>query len=474
MSGEVLTGLSLLVPWLAGTLLLAADGRRRRVVAAAAGALVLTLAAQVALAVEVHRVGVVTVVTGDWPAGVGIVLSPDALGISFALLSTGVLLVCLVTEALAAPESGTEERLFPACVVLLATGLTGLFLTGDLFSFYVFFEISMTASYVLSTYRGGPRELRAALVFGTVNLLGSFVFLIAVSGTYRVTGTLAMGQVAETLSGARDQSILLLAASFFLAFGLKLGLFPFSFWLPIVYSGSRPAVAAILSGAVANIGAYGVLRFGAEILPGAIQRGAAFLVVVGCLSILYGGLLAIGRRSPAETLAYSAIGQVGYVLVAVGVGGAVGLGAAIAYTFVNSVNKTLLFLCVGQRGRLVATATAVGALSVAGIPPAIGYLAKFEVFRSGLLLDAGWQAQAAVVAVLAVGGVLSLLYMTQRYIADTWQAAREPTPPFGGRLLVAGLAVGVIGLGVWPEPLIAVSDAAAAVLLERAAEGNPG
>jgi multicomponent Na+:H+ antiporter subunit D len=462
-----------LLPWLSGVLLLAADGRRRRTVVAAAAALLVTLVAQAGLALAVHREGVVEVVTGGWPAGIGIVLSPDALGVSFALLSTGVLLVCLVAEALADLGTGVEERLFPAAVVLLGAGLTGLFLTGDMFSFYVFFEISMTASYLLSTYRGGPRELRAALVFGMVNLLGSFVFLIAVAGSYRVTGTLAMRDVADAFLSADNQSVLLLAASFFVAFGLKLGLFPFSFWLPIVYSGSRPAVAAILSGAVANIGAYGVLRFGGQILPGAIERGAVFLVVLGCLSILYGGLLAVGRRDPAETLAYSAIGQVGYVLVAVGVGGPIGLGAAVAYTIVNAANKTLLFLCLEQRGRVAAAATAVGALSVAGVPPAMGYLAKFEVFRSGLVLDAGWGAQAAVITVLAIGGLLSLLYMTQRYMTDIWRPDPGSRTPLGGRLLVGGLALGIVGLGIWPEPLIAVSQAAATVLLDQAPAGAP-
>ena len=110
-----------------------------------------------------------------------------------------------------------------------------------MFNFYVFFELAMTASYALTTYGGGPRQLRAAMVFAAVNLLGSFIFLISVAGTYRVTGVLAMHQVAERMPGVDPNAAILVAAGFFIAFSVKLGLFPFHFWLPTVYAGSRPA-----------------------------------------------------------------------------------------------------------------------------------------------------------------------------------------------------------------------------------------
>ena len=131
-------------------------------------------------------------VTGDWPAGVGIVLRADALGITFALLSVFVLLIATTAEAI----NGVRVRTVPGLAVLLSAGLSGLFLTYDVFNFYVFFELSMTVSYVLTAYGGRTRQLRAALVFTAVNLLGSFLFLLAVAGTYRVTGTLLMSDVA--------------------------------------------------------------------------------------------------------------------------------------------------------------------------------------------------------------------------------------------------------------------------------------
>src|SRR4029079_12938593 len=233
------------------------------------------------------------------------------LGVLFAALSSLTLLAATCHEL----ADGMRERSFPGLVLLLATGLTGVFVTGDLFNFYVFFELSMTAAYVLATYGGGRRELGAALVFTNANLLGTLVFVLSVPGLYHVTGTLDMTRIAGRMAVVEPSTGLLIAVGFFVAFSVKLGLFPFPFWLPTVYTGAGPAVAAILSGGLANIGAYGLLRFGGELLPRELDLAATGLIVIGCASILYGSLLAVSRRTAAETLAYSAIGQAGYILV---------------------------------------------------------------------------------------------------------------------------------------------------------------
>ena len=143
---------------------------------------------------------------------------------------------------------------------------------------------------------------------------------------------------------ADPNAAILIAVGFFVAFGVKLGLFPFHFWLPTVYTGSRPAVAAILSGSLANIGAYGLLRFGGQLLPRELELAAGALMVIGCASIVYGGVLAVSRRTASEMLAYSAIGQVGYVLVAIGIGGPVGFAAAILYSSINALNLSLIHI----------------------------------------------------------------------------------------------------------------------------------
>lgn len=459
--------IALLIPWVAGVLLLLADGRRRSwgwfAVAAMAG----NLAALVVLAVKVLPDGSERVVTGGWEGGVGIVLVADPLGVAFALVSSLVVFAALVHEVL----DGVRSRTFPALVVLLATGLTGLFLTGDVFNFYVFFELAMIAAYVLTAYGDDRHQLGAALIFAVVNLVGSFLFLIAVAATYHVTGTLEMSAIATRMADVEPNAAILIAVTFFVAFGTKLGLFPFHFWLPAVYAGTRPAVAAILSGALANIGAYGLLRFGAGLLPEELELGSTVLIVIGSASVIYGALLAVSRRDPAEMLAYSAIGQAGYVLVALGVGGPVGLAAAVLYAILNALSKALLFLSAGLRGALVAGAFAVGALSLAGMPPAAGFLGKLALFRTGV--DAG---SVALVVLLFVGGALSFVYAFQLYQHEFWRGERvrgadadaegpAPVPnPIGVRLVSVALALLVLALGLWPEPLLSLSSDAAAVL----------
>ena len=242
-------------------------------------------------------------------------------------------------------------------MLLLGAGLTGLFLTGDVFNFYVFFELAMTAAYVLTSVR---RTSAAQLRRGARLRRRQPARLVRVPDRGR--GALPRHRHARdgrrgerawpTSSPARR---ILIARRFFVAFGVKLGLFPFHFWLPAVYTGASPAVAAILSGALANIGAYGLLRFGAEHAARASSASAAGPDrASGARRIIYGALLAISRPRRREVLAYSAIGQVGYVLSRIGVGGPVGSAAAMLYAVVNALNKTLLFLAVGLRGALVA------------------------------------------------------------------------------------------------------------------------
>jgi multicomponent Na+:H+ antiporter subunit D len=255
----------------------------------------------------------------------------------------------------------------------------------------------------------------------------------------------------------------LIAALFFVAFGVKLGLFPFHFWLPPLYAGASPAVAAILSGALANVGAYGLLRFGASILPEELELASAALLVLGTVSILYGALQALSRREATEVLAYSAVGQAGYVLVALAVGGPVGYAAAIVYAVVNAANKVLLFLAAGRRGPLVAVAFAVGALSVAGVPPAAGFVGKLEVFRAAL--DDGG---AALVVLLVLGSALSFVYMFQLYQHDYWRESGADAAPRRQSAGLVALATVIVLGGVWPEPLLRLGAAGASVLVEGA------
>jgi len=457
--------LPLAIPWFAAVALALLDGRRRWVGLVAVAALAGNAAALLALTLDTFDAPR-ELVAGGWPTGIGIVLRADALGALFALLTSSVVLAALVYEVL----RGVRTRAFPAVVLFMSTGLTGLFLTGDVFNFYVFFELSMISAYVLTGYGGSSRQVGGAFIFAVVNLLGSFIFLIAIGALYHVTGTLEMSAVAERMTEVEPTSGILIGVTFFVAFGVKLGLFPFHFWLPIVYTGTPPAVAAMLSGGLANIGTYGILRFGAGILPAQLELGTEVLLVLGALSIVYGALQAISRTSASEVLAYSAIGQVGYVLIALALGGPVGYAAAVLAAAVNSLNKTLLFLATGLRGWLVGAAFAVGALSVAGVPPSAGFFAKLAVFQAGIE-ERSW----VLVGLVFLGGALSFVYMFQIYQREHWsdraleEADAGPASAQVLRAIALGLAAAVLALGVWPEPLLAISREAGDLLA-----GGPG
>jgi len=473
MTGSTLLVLSVGLPWALAAALALLDGRRAWVGWLAAAGLAASFVSTVALGFRVFREGPVEVVMGGWPEGVGIVLRADLLGVVFAAVSVGVILASLAYEVLV----GVRSRTFPALILFVAAGLSGLCLTGDIFNFYVFFEISMTAAYVLAGYREQDYQVRGAFIFAVVNLLGSVLFLIAVAALYHVTGTLEMQAVAEEARDVNPNSLITIAATIFVAFSLKLGLFPFHFWLPAVYVGSHASVAAILSGALANIGNYGLLRFGGYILSEELRIGAVAVLILGSTSIVYGALQAVSRHETTEVLAYSAIGQVGYILVALGIGGPIGFSAAVIYAVVNSLNKALLFLVARLRGSLVGAAFAVGAFSVAGVPPAAGFVSKIAVFKAGLAADGvGWAV--ALVALIFLGSALSFVYMFQVYqrlfLAREPQGSypKEKTSPRAARALVIALAALVLVVGFWPEPLLVLSEEAAAALTGSTGGGS--
>ena len=453
-----LVALPLVVLWPAAIVLALLDGRRRGPGLVAVGALAVVFVLLAVLLGKVSTGGAVELVPGGWADDVGIRLRVDALGAVFAVLSCGVLLAALLQAVL----TGVRSRTVPALTLFMALGLTGLFLTGDVFSFYVFFELAMIAAYALTGAGGGGRPLGAAFIFAVVNLVGSFLFLIAVGTLYRATGTLEMQAVAELAARLDPTTAILIAITFFVAFGIKLGLFPFHFWLPTVYLSVAPPVAAMFAGALANIGAYGLLRFGGTILPAELELSAMALIAIGTVSIAYGALQAIARRDTREVLAYSSIGHAGYVLVALGLGGPIGIAAAVIFSIANALNKTLLFLAAELRGRLAATAFLLGALSVAGVPPSAGFFGKAALFDAGI--NAG---SAITVVLLFVGGALSFVYLFQIYQHDHWRpreergrAMRTEPAGTGQRAVAFALALVVLALGLWPEPLLAIGEQA--------------
>jgi multicomponent Na+:H+ antiporter subunit D len=447
--------LPLAILWIGAVGFALVDGTRPRVAWASVGVLIAALVATIALGVDVYRDGTRGTTAGGWEPGLGITLRVDMLGVLFAVLSLVVLTMALTFEVM----QGVRARVFPALVLFMATGLTGLFFTGDAFNFYVFFEISMISAYIMTGYGETPRQFRAAFTFTVVNLLGSVFFLIGIAALYHNTGWLDMEKIAEQMPLVAENPAILSATIIFVAFSIKLGLFPFHFWLPAVYTGTRGPVAAMLSGALANIGTYGILRFGGDIFSRELEQGARVLIILGSASIIYGGLQALSRHSANEVLAYSSIGQVGYILVAIAIGGEIGYSAAILYAVLNALNKTLLFLSAGQRGAIIGAGFAVGAFSVAGVPPVGGFVGKLGLFRVAADERSAW-----LFILFFVGSALSFIYMFQLYRRRQWIVEGEDANPIGTFAVIGVVAILIVAIGIWPEPLIVLSDRAADVL----------
>lgn len=451
--------LPLAIGWVGAVLLAFVDGRRRGAGLAAAAALSGMLAVLVYLLVSLPPGGEHVVVSGDWDAQAGIALRADALGLAFACVSVGVLLAALTFELV----RGVEARVFPSLVLFLAAGLTGLFLTGDAFNFYVLFEVSMMASFALAAYGSDRREIRAASIFTVVNLLGSAVFLGAVVAIYHVEGHLDLAWVAGSTPDRVQAPRMMPAVLLLVAFSLKLGLFPFHYWVPSVYANTRPAVAAMLAGALANIGAYGLLRFGGQVLPDQLASGRNIVLFLGATTVLYGSMLAVSRRRVPEVLAYSAVAQAGYVLIGIGLGGQVGYAAAVLYALVNAVDKTLLFLASASGSAWTDRAFALGALSLAGMPPMAGFVAKLALFRAAVAAES-----AVLVAVLFLGSALSFVYVFQAYQHTFWVRGAPQAAGASGQSVLLAVALVLLAGGVWPEPLLALSERAALVLVPEA------
>ena len=444
--------------WLAGAALLFADGRRRPVAVLAAALALAVLALDLALLVQLATGArePLEVVTGGWPAGLGIRLRVDLLSAGFSTLCAGVLAVVLAHEA----ASRACGRLFPALVLLLDAGLHGAFATGDLFDFYVFFELSVVSSFALAAYGYGRAEVRGTFVYVAMNLIGSALFLFGVAAVYLSEGTLDLAQLAAEPAGGEERDPRLLASTLlFVALSLKLGLFPFHSWVPVVYVHARPAVAAALAGALVNLGVFGLLRLGFTVFDDSRAIGAGVLIALGAAAGLYGALLSIRRERPAEVSAYGSIVHAGYVVLGLGLGGPHGVAAALLATVAGSVDKAALFLSLEAGPRARRTAALLSSISVGGLPFTAGFLTKIELFRGALVAPAAAATTLALLAmsVLTLVGAFRFVRLSRRE-----DGAGAPAVLGVGALVLAGATVAV---GVAPWPVLSVVRQAGARLL---------
>jgi len=375
---------------------------------------------------------VITYAMGKWLPPLGIVLVLDGLSV-FMLLIVNLISFLATIFSISYMERFTAKAKFYAMFMLMLTGLNGVILTGDIFNMFVFFEIASIASFVLVAFGTEDEELEASFKYNVISSVTSVLLLFGIALFYGMTGTLNMAHLSQLLAGREFSPGLLFTVSLLIAgFATKAALVPFHAWLPDAHPSAPAPVSAMLSGVfVKTLGIYVGMRILANVIGVTnISRVWNILLVLGTISMVAGGLLALGQQDYKRLLAYSTISQVGYIMFAFGLGTPLGYIAALFHLANHAIFKALMFLNSGaveyatetrdlskmgglsERMPVTGITSTVGTLSISGIPPFNGFWSKL------LIIIAAVQAGRLTYAIIAVlVSVLTLAYFlkVQRY-----------------------------------------------------------
>ncbi len=423
------------------------------------------------LAIEVSDGSIVLYQLGDWAAPFGIVLVADRLSTLMVLLTTVLALFVL----LYAIGSGWDNRgrHFHALFQFQLMGIIGAFLTGDLFNLFVFFEVLLIASYGLMIHAGGNARLRAGVQYVLFNLIGSTLFLFALGSIYAETGTLNMADLANrvTLIGPEDTvGIRVAAVLLLLVFAIKAALVPLHFWLPSSYA-EAPAPVAALFAIMTKVGAYAIIRVYTMIFPPELEVTAGlhdiWLLPAALLSVAIGmiGVMAVKRLD--RLVAFSVIGSMGMVMVAISLFTPAGIAAALYYIVHSTLAGAALFLIsdLVRTGRanldltpqppivghaMTAGLFFAGAIAMAGLPPLSGFLGKL------LVLDAAYGTEfvvwvwaivlgSSLISIVGFARAGSILFWKAYSVAPSEETPEAACPSALSYVAVGGLLALLVG-----------------------------
>ncbi|MCC7254245.1 monovalent cation/H+ antiporter subunit D [Hyphomicrobium sp.] len=474
---EHLVILPILLPLATAALMVPLDERRRPLKAVIAvvstlGTLGIALALLSFADAQAPGAGGAVYLLGNWPAPFGIVLVADRLSALMITLASIVVLAALVFSIARWQSAGSH---FHSLLQFQLAGLNGVFLTGDLFNLFVFFEVLLAASYGLVLHGSGVLRVKASLHYIAVNLAASALFLIGVSLIYGATGTLNMADLAARIPTVADSERMLLeagAAILGIAFLVKAGMWPLCFWLPGTYSVVAPPVAAMFS-IMTKVGIYVIVRlwpllFGAEAGASAYFAGD-WLLVGGIATVVFGALGLLASQDLARLASFNVLVSSGTLLAVVAVGNATVTGGALFYLVISTLAISAFFLLIEliERGRiagadvLAVTAEALGddedeeevepvgiaipatmamlgvgfaacALLLAGMPPLAGFIAKFLMMDAMLGSTAADAAPDAttwtLLALLLLSGLAVMVAMMRTGIRVFWVPIESMVP----------------------------------------------
>lgn len=416
-------------------------------------ALLASLAASTRVLVDTWLDGPVKVVRlGGWPGEFAITMVADRLA---SIMVVVALMVVLAVLVYAMGQGGADEKspFYHPVYMVMSAGISQAFLAGDLFNLFVAFEILLMASYVLLTLEGSNAQIRSGTSYVVLNVIESMVLVVTVGLIFAATGTVNMAELPERLATLPDGVRMGLQLLLLLAFGIKAAVFPLFFWLPDSYPTAPSSVSAVFAGLLTKVGVYCLIRVQTLLFPGELD---GLVMVVGALTMFIGVVGAVSHSDMKRILSFHIISQIGYMVFGLGVGGPVAVAATIFYLIHHIPVKTSLFLVEGiierdsgsssltsvsglaRRSPFLAVLFLVPALSLAGLPPLSGFLAKFAIVRAGL--DEGRYLGVAVAIVVSL---LTLVSMVKIWVGAFWGDV-EPVD-----------RVGVVGL-LRRQPLMAL------------------
>jgi NADH-quinone oxidoreductase subunit M len=416
-------------------------------------------------------------------------------GVTFDIGIDGIALVMILlttlTMVLAVLGSWTSIRTktaaYYALLLLLTTGMLGVFMSLDVFLFYVMWEVMLVPMYFIIGVWGGERRIYASLKFFIYTMVGSLLMLVAIvylglAVADPVTGTPNFGY-DHILQNARPSftASLWLFGAFFLAFAVKVPMFPFHTWLPDAHVEAPTAGSVVLAGIMLKLGTFGFLRLAVPLFPDAAMSPGVrtTILVLAVVGIIYGALVSLVQPDFKKLVAYSSVSHLGFVMLGIFALTVQSVQGAVMVMISHGISTGALFFLVGmiyerRHTRLIeayggiaravpmfATLLTLVALSSIGVPGTNGFIGEFLVLL-GTFRTYPWYA--VIAATVVIFAAAYLLWAIQRILFNPLDKPENATiTDLNGRelLVMAPLVAAIIWLGVYPTPVLRRTETAA-------------
>jgi len=425
----------------------------------------------------------VIVSIGGWrpPFCINLVAGPVGILFSVVIALVGLLVSVYALDYI---KEGPTEK-YHMLYLLLLTGATGVVLTGDIFNLFVFFEILCISSYALVAYLRDKAGIESAVKYLIQGAIGSSLLLIGIGLLYGQFGTLNMADIAEKIASASPISLFVPMVLLITGLGVEAAIFPLNAWLPDAHSSAPSSISAILSGIAIEVGLYAVARVVFTIFGA--QSFLLFLALLGILTLLVGEMCAFSQNNIKRMLAYSSIGQIGLILFALAIATSYGVTGGLFQLVNHTLSKALLFLAVGymiyrtgskeisslegmgKKMPLTCLAFTIGAFSLVGLPPFIGFPSKFLIVRAALATKETYFC--VLIGLALFGTVIEGAYFF-RVVQVLYFKGEKSNPgrkeaPVAALIPMFTLVALILVVGIYPKLVTDVLDSAASELLNR-------